>query len=651
MSGRKIRDLTELATPAVDDVFPIHDTSAVNDMKLTFSNLQAAVLNSNTVVHSTRRINGLDLTADRTLTAFDVGLGNVSNLSPANMPLSTAANTALAAKADLVGGLIPANQLPSFVDDILSFATKALFPAVGEDGKIYVDKEFNFQYRWSDSDYVPMNSALAIGETASTAARGDWGKTAYDHSQSTGNVHGLTLTELGASPVTHGHTVATTSAAGYMPKLPGDNTKMMDGTGAWVSIPSIGGSLSATVPLMDGVATVGDENAAARGNHRHPVDTSRAPVSHEHDYTTLTNIPGTFIPTNHAASHATGQADAITPASIGAVPTSATVNGHALTGNVSVTLGDVGGVAASSVGAASGVASLDAGGKIPTSQLPASVIGGLNYQGVWNAATNFPALASGAGTKGYMYKVNTAGTTSIDGIAQWYVGDFIVFDGTVWDKIDGVPTEVVSVAGRTGPVVLSVNDISGAVANTLTVNGHALVGNISITCGDLGAVASSITVNGHALTGNVNVTCGDIGAVPTTTTVNGHALSGNVSVTLADVGAAAATHTNTLLDEISGMFDGTAISNKTYTLSPSAVGGIITGISVLTASGTCNVAIQIAGVTVTGLSAVAASSTLNTATATALNVVTGGSKITMVVSGNSSATDVSYSLKITRTAT
>lgn len=66
-----------------------------------------------------------------------------------------------------------------------------------------------------------------------------------------------------------------------------------------------------------------------------------------------------------------------------------------------------------------------------------NAIGAVNYKGTWNAATNNPALASGVGVKGDYYVVGTAGTTTIDGISTWYVGDWIVFNGTVWQRVQG----------------------------------------------------------------------------------------------------------------------------------------------------------------------------------------------------------------------
>ena len=99
-----------------------------------------------------------------------------------------APNSALTAKADLVDGKVPASQLPGFVDDVLEFANLAAFPATGESGKIYVAQDTNKTYRWSGSGYIVIADSVALGETSSTAFRGDRGKTAYDHSQN-GTVH------------------------------------------------------------------------------------------------------------------------------------------------------------------------------------------------------------------------------------------------------------------------------------------------------------------------------------------------------------------------------------------------------------------------------------------------------------------------------
>lgn len=73
-------------------------------------------------------------------------------------------------------GKVPAAQLPSYVDDVLEFSTKAQFPQTGETGKIYVAKDTNLTYRWTGTQYLEISQSLALGETPSTAYPGDKGK-------------------------------------------------------------------------------------------------------------------------------------------------------------------------------------------------------------------------------------------------------------------------------------------------------------------------------------------------------------------------------------------------------------------------------------------------------------------------------------------
>jgi len=89
----------------------------------------------------------------------------------------------------------------------------------------------------------------------------------------------------------------------------------------------------------------------------------------------------------------------------------------------------------------------------------ASVAGGLSYQGTWNASSNTPTLASGVGTNGYYYIVATAGSTNLDGITDWQIGDWLMFNGTVWQKIDQ-SNLVTSVNSQTGAVVLTTTNIN-----------------------------------------------------------------------------------------------------------------------------------------------------------------------------------------------
>ena len=137
---------------------------------------------------------GSDITVDDTLS-------NVSENPVQNKVITNA----IANKADLVDGKIPASQLPSYVDDVINGYlyegdfyeddqhTEQIEP---EDDKIYVDLTEDKTYRWSGLEYVEVGGGgVALGETASTAYRGDRGKTAYDISQTVGDVTNLQTTE------------------------------------------------------------------------------------------------------------------------------------------------------------------------------------------------------------------------------------------------------------------------------------------------------------------------------------------------------------------------------------------------------------------------------------------------------------------------
>ena len=76
-----------------------------------------------------------------------------------------ATKTEIAAKADLVGGKVPAAQLPSYVDDVLEYDTVSAFPASGESSKIYVAKDTNLVYRWSGTQYVEISPSPVLDDT------------------------------------------------------------------------------------------------------------------------------------------------------------------------------------------------------------------------------------------------------------------------------------------------------------------------------------------------------------------------------------------------------------------------------------------------------------------------------------------------------
>jgi hypothetical protein len=153
--------------------------------------------------------------------------------------------------------------------------------------------------------------------------------------------------------------------------------------------------------------------------------------------------------------------------------------------NADHTIIGLGTAAEKDVGVANGVASLDSGGKVPVSELPAAVLGALSYQGTWNASTNTPTLASGVGVKGYYYVVSVAGSTNLDGVTDWKVGDWAVYNGTAWQKVDNTD-QVISVNGQTGAVVLNAASV-GAVSSV----------GISTTAASLAITNSPVTSTGN----------------------------------------------------------------------------------------------------------------------------------------------------------
>lgn len=192
-----------------------------------------------------------------------------------------------------------------------------------------------------------------------------------------------------------------------------------------------------------------------------------------------------------------------------------------------------------------------------------NVIGALVYKGTWDASTNTPTLVSSVGNQGDYYYVSVAGTTNLNGITDWQVGDFAVFNGSVWQKIDNTDA-VLSVNGKTGVVVLVATDV-GATPNTTYVN-----------------VAGGLLTGGGQLTGNVTITLNNIpvanvtNAVPDTRTVSaagllsgGGDLSSNVTISLTSVPVA----------NVSG-----AVPNTTYVIA----GGNLTGGGALTGNVTLN---------------------------------------------------------------
>ena len=155
----------------------------------------------------------------------------------------------------------------------------------------------------------------------------------------------------------------------------------------------------------------------------------------------------------------TGEVSASGPGSVAATISNAAVIGKVLTG-FNPTAGTIN--AADTI--------LTAFGKTQ-SQINA-LVGGVQYQGVWNASTNVPTLVSSVGTQGHYYVVNVAGNTNLNGITDWQIGDWAIFSESTWQKVDNSES-VSSVNGFTGAVSLTTDNIPEGTTNLYFLNSRA----------------------------------------------------------------------------------------------------------------------------------------------------------------------------------
>jgi hypothetical protein len=135
-----------------------------------------------------------------------------------------------------------------------------------------------------------------------------------------------------------------------------------------------------------------------------------------------------------------------------------------------------------------------------------NAIGALNYKGTWDANANSPALTSSVGTKGDYYVVSTAGSTTLNGISNWGVGDWAAFNGSVWQRVEG--------GANLNGVDLSVSGtstLSGLTASTaLALNASKEVVSVTNTGTGNNVLASSPSIATPTLTGDVQMSTGNL---------------------------------------------------------------------------------------------------------------------------------------------
>ena len=154
-----------------------------------------------------------------------------------------------------------------------------------------------------------------------------------------------------------------------------------------------------------------------------------------------------------------------------------------------------------------------------------NAIGALNYKGTWNASTNTPTLASGVGTKGDYYVVSVAGSTTLDGISNWGVGDWAAYNGSVWQRVEGgadgnfVNLSVSStstLSGLTASTALALDASKNMVSVTNTGTGSNVLANSpALVTPDLGTPTALVLTNASG-TASININ-GTVGATTPTT--------------------------------------------------------------------------------------------------------------------------------------
>jgi len=218
------------------------------------------------------------------------------------------------------------------------------------------------------------------------------------------------------------------------------------------------------------------------------------------------------------------------------------------------------------------------------------VTGALNYSGTWDAAANNPALASSVGTKGDYYVVSVSGSTNLNGITDWVVSDWAVFNGSVWQKVDN--SEVIYVSNvATG---------TGLTGGPITSTGTVSLANTAVTIGTYGSATNvaSFTVDQQGrLTSASNVTI----AIGNSNLQNSSVILGNTTLTLGSTVSAVGNLSlnNVTINSVATTFPNNFLANNTVVIGNTtiALGGTAANLGNVTISnvtiigGTTNAAV------------------------------------------------------------
>ena len=247
-----------------------------------------------------------------------------------------------------------------------------------------------------------------------------------------------------------------------------------------------------------------------------------------------------------------------------------TVDSNGITFAIDGSVQNTAGIPLTQKGAANGVATLDSTGKVTAAQLPA---GAVTFQGTWSAASNTPTLANGTGTAGYEYVVTASGTVNFGaGNITFTAGDFVIYNGSIWQRIPTGGLGVTSFNTRTGAVTLSSSDVTTAL--TYTPYNGSTNPNGYVNSSQAASAAPVQSVFGR--TGTVTLQSSDVtgaltsGSIANSKLANSTIVVNGVTLTLGD--------TNDTITAAAGTLTGTTLASNVVTSSLTTVGTIVTGV-------------------------------------------------------------------------
>jgi len=459
-----------------DKTFQTLNTTAVPEgTNLYFTNARAIASTLTGYVSGAGTISA----TDSLLTAIQKLNGNISGLTTGVSSVFGRTGAVIAVSGDYTTTLVPEGTNLYYLDSRARAAVS--LTTTGSSGASTYNSTtgvFNIpNYGAALSGYVPTSRTLNINGTSYDLSA--------DRSWSVGTVTSVAALTLGTTGTDLSSSVATGTTTPVItlnvPTASAANRGALS-SADWSTFNGKVSGVTATSPLASSGGTTPNITIQQSSG-------SQAGFLSAADWTTFNNkqAAGNYI------TSLTGEATATGPGAASVTLSNSAVTAKVLTG-INITGGTV--VDTDSI--------LTGFGKLQN-QIN-SLIGSTIYKGTWNASTNTPTLASGVGTRGWYYIVSVAGTTNLDGITDWFVGDWAIFDGTAWQQVDNTDA-VVSVNGFTGAVSLTTDNIPEGTTNLYYTNTRARAA-LSFTAGS-GAYNSTtgvitIPTNNNQITNGSN---------------------------------------------------------------------------------------------------------------------------------------------------